>query len=796
MTDYPSLISQLTLTEKAGLCSGADFWTTKAIERCGIPSILMTDGPHGLRKQITDYDQLDIKSSEPATCFPPAVTLGSTWNVKLIEAVGRAMGEEALAQGVSVILGPGVNLKRSPLCGRNFEYFAEDPLLGGEMASAMIRGIQSKGVGASLKHFAANNQESDRMVIDARIDERTLRELYLTGFERAVKHAKPWTVMAAYNQVNGIFAGEHPRLLTRILRDEWGFDGVVVSDWGGVNDRVAGLNAGLDLQMPGTHGMHDRQIVQAVQKGQLSQQVLDDAVQRNLRLIERGIHHRQPKATFDALAHHDLAKRAAMEGMVLLKNARSTLPIAASTRFAVIGELARSPRYQGAGSSLINPLNLVSMTQALSQRGLRVPFASGYRCESPIPDQNLLDEAVALAQQAEVTVAVIGLTDDFESEGFDRTRLDLPESHNALISALAKTSTKLVVVLCNGSPVILPWIDQADAVVEAYLGGEAGGEAVWSILFGEENPSGKLAESFPLDVAHVPCATSFPMGPKVVDYRESLYVGYRYYDTVNAPLLFPFGYGLSYTSFAYHHLRVSRQDITQPELLVVSVEITNTGTRSGQEVVQLYVHDVKSTVFKPVHELRGFAKIALKPGETGQVQFTLDDRAFSHYDVQHQAWLIESGDFELRIGASSRDIRLNDVVTVHGDVKSPFSDAFVPEVYLRPLFPPAFDASSFEALLGRSAEMPELDRPGTYTLNSRLADIEASGLGRFVVKQIRQQAAAAAKAGDPRQQAMIDASIGAMPLRNLITFGGGKITPFMITTLVKLLNAGHPRNPQ
>jgi beta-glucosidase len=796
MTDYPSLISQLTLTEKAGLCSGADFWTTKAIERCGIPSILMTDGPHGLRKQITDYNQLDIKSSEPATCFPPAVTLGSTWNVKLIEAVGRAMGEEALTQGISVILGPGANLKRSPLCGRNFEYFAEDPLLSGEMASAMILGIQSKGVGASLKHFAVNNQESDRMVVDARVDERALRELYLTGFERAVKHAKPWTVMAAYNQVNGTYAGEHPRLLTSILRNEWGFEGLVVSDWGGVNDRVAGLKAGLDLQMPGTHGFHDQQIVQAVQKGHLSQSVLDNVVQRNLQLIERGERYRQPNATFDASAHHELAKRAAQEGIVLLKNIRSALPISTSTKFALIGEMARTPRYQGAGSSLINPLNLVSMTQALAQRGLSVPFAPGYRCESPIPDQNLMDEAVALAKQAEISVVVIGLTDDFESEGFDRTRLDLPESHNALISALAKTNTKLVVVLCNGSPVILPWIDQADAIVEAYLGGEAGGEAVWSILFGEENPSGKLAESFPLDLAHVPCTSSFPMGPKVVDYRESLYVGYRYYDTVNAPLLFPFGYGLSYTSFAYHHLRVSRHDLTQPELLVVSVEVTNTGTRTGQEVVQLYVHDVKSTVFKPVHELRGFAKINLKPGETGQVQFTLDDRAFSHYDVQHQAWLIESGDFELRVAASSRDIRLTDIITVHGDVKSPLSDASSPEVYLRPLFPPAFDAASFEAVLGRSAEVPELDRPGTFTSNSRLIDIEATGLGRFIVKQIRQQAAAAGEAGDPRQQAMVDASIGAMPLRNLVTFGGGKITPFMITTLVKLLNAGHPRNPQ
>jgi beta-glucosidase len=796
MTDYPSLISQLSLTEKAGLCSGADFWTTKAIERCGIPSILMTDGPHGLRKQIGATDQLDIKSSEPATCFPPAVTLGSTWNVKLIEAVGGAMGEEALAQGISVILGPGANLKRSPLCGRNFEYFAEDPLLSGEMASAMIQGIQSKGVGASLKHFAANNQESDRMVVDARIDERALRELYLAGFERAVKHAKPWTVMAAYNQVNGTYACEHARLLTSILRNEWGFEGLVVSDWGGVNDRVEGLKAGLDLQMPGTHGLHDKQIVQAVQKGHLSQRVLDDAVMRNLKLIERGERHRQPKATFDAGAHHELAKRAAVEGIVLLKNGRSTLPITPSTKFALIGELARTPRYQGAGSSLINPLNLVSMSQALTQRGRSVPFASGYRCESPIPDQNLLDEAVALAKQAEVSVVVIGLTDDFESEGFDRSRLDLPESHNALISALAKTSTKLVVVLCNGSPVILPWIDQADAVVEAYLGGEAGGEAIWSILFGEENPSGKLAESFPLDLAHVPCASCFPMGPKVVDYRESLYVGYRYYDTVHAPVLFPFGYGLSYTSFAYHHLQVSRHYITQPELLVVSVEVTNTGTRAGQDVVQLYVHDVKSSVFKPVHELRGFAKISLKPGETGQVQFTLDGRAFSHYDVQNQAWLIESGDFELRLGTSSRDIRLTDIVTVHGEVTSPLSDAFSPEVYLRPLFPPAFDASSFEALLGRSAMTPEIDRPGTYTPNSRLVDIEATGLGRFIVKQIRHQAAAAVEAGDPRQQAMVDASIGAMPLRNLITFGGGKITLVMINTLVKLLNAGHPRSPQ
>ena len=791
--EIPTILPQLTLHEKAGLCSGKDFWTTKAIDRLSIPSIMMTDGPHGLRKQVASSDQLGIQASEPATCYPPAVTLASTWNVELVKAVGKAMGEEALAQGVSVILGPGANLKRSPLCGRNFEYYSEDPLITGEMAAALINGIQSMGIGASLKHFAANNQESDLMVVDARIDERALRELYLAGFERAVKHAKPWTVMAAYNQVNGTYACEHHRLLTQILRQEWGFDGVVVSDWGGVNDRVEGLKAGLDLQMPGSYGLHDQQIVHAVKKGHIPVSVLDEAVTRNLRLIEKGHQNKKSDYTFDADAHHELARRAAIEGTVLLKNQRSVLPFSPTTRFGVFGELAQTPRYQGAGSSLINPLHLVRLTQALTHLGLDVPFVPGYRIESPLPDPNLLDEAVALAKQVEVAVVVVGLTDDFESEGFDRTRLDLPESHNALIEALLETSARIVVVLCNGSPVVLPWIDRVDAVVEAYLGGEAGGEAVWSILFGEENPSGRLAESFPLDLTHVPAHDSFPMGPKAVDYRESLYVGYRYYDTVNAPVLFPFGYGLSYTSFTYHHLRLSRHDLTQPELLVVSVEITNTGTRSGQEVVQLYVHDVKHSVAKPIHELHGFAKIMLKPGETGQVQFTLDERAFAHYDPIAQDWLIESGEFEIQLGSSSRDLRLKETVKVMGDVTSPISDLSVPDIYHRPLFPPVFDEASFEALLGRSIAHEPPDRPGQFTQNSRLADIEVTGFGKLLVSQVRKQAASAVKSSDPRQQAMIEASILAMPLRNLVTFGGGKITPTMVNGLIKLMNIGHPR---
>ena len=790
--ELPDVMSQLTLSEKASLCSGADFWTTKAIARLSIPSIMMTDGPHGLRKQIASSDQLGIQSSEPATCFPPAVTLASTWNVDLVEAIGKAMGEEAIAQGISLILGPGINLKRSPLCGRNFEYYSEDPLISGELATAMIRGIQSQGIGTSLKHFAVNNQETDRMVVNARVDERALRELYLSGFERAIKHAKPWTVMASYNQVNGTYACEHSRLLTDILRNEWGFEGVVVSDWGGVNDRVAGLEAGLDLQMPGSFGLHDHQIVKAIQKGQLNEAVLNQAVQRNLDLIAKGHQRPTPKA-FDASAHHELAKRAAIEGTVLLKNLRATLPLSASTSIALIGALAQTPRYQGAGSSLINPLNLVSMTQALSMRGLEIPYAPGYRLDQAQPDASLIDEAVQLAQKSEVVVVVIGLTDDFESEGFDRTRLDLPEAHTALIAALAQTSAKLVVVLCNGSPVLMPWLDHVDALVEAYLGGEAGGEAIWSILLGDESPSGKLAESFPLDLSHVPCASSFPMGPKEVDYRESLYVGYRYYDSVNAPVLFPFGYGLSYTSFAYHHLRLSRREITQPELLVVSAEITNTGTRQGQEIVQLYVHAKQATVFKPVHELRGFVKVNLKPGETAQVQFTLDERAFAHYDSPVADWLIESGEYEVQLGSSSRDLRLRETITVHADVKTPISVLDAPPIYHRPLFPPAFDLQDFEQLMGSVLPHHSADEPGSLTPNSRLMDLEKTRLGKRLVDQVRAQANRAVAASDPRQKAMIDASIGAMPLRNLVTFGGGKISPAMITVLLKLLNFGHPR---
>lgn len=600
--DLKSLISQMTLEEKAGLCSGLDFWRLKGIERLGIPSIMVTDGPHGLRKQKEGADHVGLFDSVPATCFPSAAGVASSWDRELIEKMGQALGEECQAENVAVLLGPGANIKRSPLCGRNFEYFSEDPYQSSEMAAHHIRGVQSQGVGTSLKHFAANNQEHRRMTSDSVVDERTLREIYLASFEGAVKKSQPWTVMCAYNKVNGVFASENDYLLTDILKDEWAHEGFVVSDWGAVNERADGLSAGLELEMPSSGGAGDRKIVAAVRKGKLTEEKLDRAVERILRIVFKAVDNKKPGASYDAEAHHQLARIVARESMVLLKNEDNLLPLSKGGSIAVIGALAAKPRYQGGGSSHIKPTRLDNIRQEIVKsagNGANVTYSLGYELDSDVADAKLVTEAIHDAEKADVAVLFAGLPDRYESEGYDRTHLRLPDNQIQLIKAVAAVQPNLVVVLSNGSPVEMPWIGSAKSVLEAYLGGQALGGAIADLLFGDANPCGKLAETFPQRLEDNPAYLYYFGEGDRVEYREGIFVGYRYYDTKKVEPLFPFGHGLSYTSFDYSELAISKKEIRDDEALNVQVQVKNTGNQAGKEIVQLYIRDVESKVIRP-----------------------------------------------------------------------------------------------------------------------------------------------------------------------------------------------------
>jgi beta-glucosidase len=675
------IVSEMTLEEKASLCSGEDFWHTKVIKRLGIPAVMMADGPHGLRKAIQNPDEANARGSLPATCFPTASALACSWNPDLIQKVGAALGEECLAEQISILLGPGCNIKRSPLCGRNFEYFSEDPYLVSEIASAYIQGVQSKGVGAAIKHFAANNQETLRFIIDAVIDERTLREVYLAGFEGAIKKTKPWLVMCAYNSLNGDYCSENKRLLNDILKKEWGYKGFVVSDWGAVYDRVKGLAAGLDLEMPGSNGERDRKIAEAVLSGKLKESVLNKTVKRMLKVIFKASANLRPEASYDKEAHHKLAKAAALESIVLLKNEDEILPLKKTGTLAVIGAFAKKPRFQGGGSSHVNPAALDipydEIAKAAEASGLKLLYADGYAVDetddefgirqspplSDTPDEALIKQAADAASKADTAVIFAGL-DNSEFEGADRKHLRIPDGQRALIEAVAVVQENTAVVLSNGAPVEMPWLDSVKGVIEGHLCGQAFGGAIAEILFGIANPSGKLAETFPVRLADNPSFLNFPGGRKKVEYHEGLFVGYRYYDAKDIGPLFPFGYGLSYTSFEYSDLRLDKKTIDEGEPLRVTVSVKNTGKRPGKETVQLYVRDVKSSVVRPVKELKGFVKLDLRPGEQKQAAFILDRRAFAYYDDDCRDWAVESGEFEILAGRSSTDIALKDTVYV------------------------------------------------------------------------------------------------------------------------------------
>ena len=786
-------MAELTLAEKARLTAGRDLWSSQPVERLGVPSVVLTDGPHGVRMQRSTND-LELGDSVPATCFPTASALAASWNPDLVKEVGVALGEEARAQQVSVLLGPGANIKRTPACGRSFEYFSEDPLLSSALAAAWIRGLQSTGVAASLKHFAANNQESRRYSIDTLVDERALREIYLASFEGAVVEARPATVMAAYNQVNGVHMSEHRELLTTILREEWGFDGLVVSDWGAVFDRALAIAAGCDLQMPGFAGQGDAGVVAAVEQGRLDRAALTASVERMLRLVAATARAREPGQTYDVEAHHALARRAAAEGTVLLKNDGGLLPLAASARVAVVGEFAKVPRYQGAGSSLMSPLRLDDACTAISALvgANRVTYAAGYLRNRDEVQPALLDVARAAARDADVVLAFVGLPEAYETEGVDRSDLRLPDSHDALVRALVEVNPNVVAVLSNGAPVEMPWVGQVPAVVESYLGGQAGGSAVAEVLFGVAEPGGRLAETFPRRWANNP-VSALPTGPRQVEYRESLYVGYRYYDSVGADVLFPFGHGLGYTTFGYSGLELGPVRVDGDDLHVTAtVTVTNTGDRAGSEVVQLYVHDVETSVFRPEQELKAFAKVWLAPGESQAVTLDLDRRAFAVWDRQQHGWAVEPGRFEIRVGSSSRDIRVRARLEVASGGAAPAPDGPELAPYRDLSMSRGFDRAAFQALYGSALPGNVTERRGEYTMDTPLADMRQSLVARTVVRVLRRAARKIVGSDEDGPMArLVDRVVNEMPLRVLPLLSQGKVSVPVASALLAVAN-GRP----
>ncbi len=749
------LIGKMTLEEKASLCSGEDFWHTKAVERLGIPAMMMSDGPHGLRKQEQEGDHLGMNDSIKAVCFPAGCGTAASFNRELMAEMGETLGEECQAEGVGVILGPAVNIKRSPLCGRNFEYYSEDPYVASEMAGALIDGIQSKGVGTSIKHFLANNQEHRRMSSSSEVDERTLREIYLAAFEGAVKEHKPWTVMCSYNKINGIYAAQNKEMLTDILRNEWGFDGFVVSDWGAVNDRPADLEAGLDLEMPSSKGVGDRQIVKAVQEGHLDEAVLDKAVERILARVFQFEENRDETARFDMEKDHAMARKVAEETIVLLKNEGELLPLRDTDRIAFIGKYASSPRYQGGGSSHINSFRTESAWECVKDWG-NITLAEGFRDDADEVDETLIEEAVAQAREAQAAVIFAGLPDAFESEGFDRAHMKMPDCQNELIRRVAAVQPNTVVVLHNGSPVEMPWADQVKGIVEAYLGGQAVGAAIVDILFGKVNPSGKLPETFTYKLEDNPSYLYYGGEKDRVEYREGIFVGYRYYDKKHMDVRFPFGHGLSFTTFAYDAPKISAKRIRDTETVTIRVDVTNTGSRPGKEVVQLYVAPPEGDVIRPVRELKGFEKVELAPGETKMVSFTLDGRAFSYWNTQIHDWHVESGTYRLQVGQSSRRIVLEESVYVESSVHLPVH----------------YTLDTTFGDLQKDPEAMELLAP-------------YMGLDALVKKEGEESQAVA----EAISSQMKDAMVRYMPLRGAFSFGGHEVDPAQLQEILDRLNA-------
>ena len=764
------IIAKLNLEQKCALLSGAGTFTTRGYQKAGVPAITLSDGPNGVRKQAGAADHLGLNPSVPATCFPTAATVACSWDPALGEEIGRAMGEEAAAQEVSVLLGPGLNTKRSPLCGRNFEYFSEDPYLSGKMAAAYVRGIQSEGIAACPKHFAANSQELRRMASDSVLDERTLRELYLTGFEIVVKESAPKTIMSSYNLVNGTYANENAHLLQEILRGDWGFTGAVVTDWGGSNDHALGVKNGSTLEMPAPGGDAVRELLAAVQSGKISEADVDARLDELLTLVlDTSAAVQKHSRSFDADAHHALARRAAAESTVLLQN-DGILPLAADTKVAILGDFAETPRYQGAGSSAVNSLKVDTVLENLAQSGLRVlGFAPGFDRRG-MADAAKEAEAVALAKQADVAVLFLGLDEIKESEGLDRTDMKLADNQIALLKAVQQANPNTVVVLNAGSSLETPWLTHCRAVVYGALGGQAGAGAVLDVLTGKLNPCGKLAETWANCYEDTPAKDNFAGAGRTVQYREGLYVGYRYYQTAGVPVAFPFGHGLSYTSFAYSDLKASADGVT--------LTVTNTGDRAGAEIVQLYVAKPDAKIFRPAQELKGFAKVPLRPGESRTVVIPLDDKAFRYWNIQTDRWEIEGGQYELRVGASCADIRLTAAVEIAGtDAPDPYAGKTLPH-YRTGSVQNVPDAE-WETLLGHAIPQDTIKIDRNMTLGE--LNHSRSPLGWLIWAVLTALLNASYKKGKPDLNILFQYN---MPLRALAKMTGGAISMGMVDGLV------------
>ncbi len=746
--DIQRIISEMTLEEKTALLSGKDFWHLKGVERLGIPEIMVTDGPHGLRKQAGTSDHLGLNASVPATAFPTAAATACSFDRELIYEMGEALGEMCQQEDVAVILGPGTNIKRSPLCGRNFEYFSEDPYLAGEMAAALILGVQSKNVGTSVKHFAMNNQETRRMSVSVLADERTKREIYLAPFETAIKKGKPWTVMCSYNKIGGVYSSENRWLLNDLLRGEWGFEGMTMTDWGACSDHIEGVRAGMDLAMPSLGDSADKQLADAVRDGVLDEKYVNEAVERVLNVIQKFTENRKKDPDFFLGAQHHQARKIARESAVLLKN-DGVLPLKSKGKIAFIGAFAETPRYQGGGSSHINASEITSALQAVRSVA-KVEYAKGYSIDTDQVNPELQAEAVALAKKADVAVLFVGLTDAYESEGYDRSHMRMPENQNALIDAVCAVNDRVVVVLHNGSPVEMPWADKVGGILEMYLGGQAVGGATVDLLFGAVSPSGKLAETFPMHLEDNPSYLNFPGNGDQVEYREGIYVGYRWYDTRKMPVRWAFGHGLSYTQFEYSNLRVNKEKIAQGEGVHVAIDVKNVGHMGAKEVVQLYVHSAHDGVARPEQELKGFEKVYIAPGKTETVEFELNPRAFAYYESAIRDWYVEGGAYEIRIGASSRDIRAAKTIEIEAGKPIPVRVTM---------------DTTFGDLMKIPGSQPIL-QPVMGGMMAQFGGVPE----------------------DDSMSGMMDAMVGFMPLHALKSFGGGQVSDKMLEEMIAALN--------
>ena len=778
---HEDILKKLTLKQKVALLSGRDIWSTYEFPPAGVPSLVLSDGPHGVRRQAGAGDHLGLNPSLPATCFPTAAGLANSWDPALAEQMGAAIGEEAACQGVGTLLGPGLNIKRSPLGGRNFEYFSEDPYLAGKMAAGLIRGIQQNGISACPKHFAANSQELLRMSSDSVVDERTLREIYLTGFEIAVKEGRPKSIMSAYNKVNGTYANDSAYLLTQILREEWGFDGFVVTDWGGSNDHVEGVKAGSNLEMPGTIGDSDKEIFAALKDGRITEEIIDQRVDELLDVV-LWTHPATSKenATFDQKAHHDLARAVAAQTAVLLKNEDGILPLAQGTKVAVIGDMALEPRYQGAGSSMVNCTQLDKPVDALAQSGLELMGqVQGYRRDGK-KDPELLKAAVGLAKNAQVVLLYMGLPEISESEGMDREHMRLPENQEELLKAVAQANPNVVVVLAGGSPVEIPWLDQCKALVHGYLSGQAGAGAMADVLTGKVNPSGKLAESYPMVYTDTPNHNYFPGRQRTAEYREGPFVGYRYYQTVGKKVRFPFGYGLSYTTFAYSDLKVGEKEVT--------FTLTNTGERAGAEVAQVYVGMKDSALFRPAVELKGFAKVTLNPGEIKTVTIPLDDKAFRYFNVKTGQWEVEGGTYTISVGPNAARLPLSAQVEVAGTgAEAPYQKEKLASYYLAEV--ENVPDSQFQTLLGRPIPQHTWDTKAELTMNDSLSQLfyAKNPVARTAGKILAKKKQKSEEKGSPDLNILF---IHNMPFRGLAKMTGGMVTMDMAASILEACN-GH-----